>query len=103
MKHKSNENKGNPPIDNAGSSLPETAGERVLSDLVTFNDAIHRSVGRTWGLSGWFKAYIQSSDFAALDKDDKALTFETYEHLKFVLSAINEDMEALKQEYPLFG
>lgn len=81
------------------TKLPETAEERVLFTLRSYELTIHYAVAKTHGLSAWFKAYTQSEDFAKLSNENKAEAFDKYADLKYVLNSIEREGAELENNY----
>jgi hypothetical protein len=72
-----------------------SAKDRIFDSIKGFADVADEAYASTYGISQWFKAYLQSAEFANLEPKRKARAFEVYEGLLFILETI--DGEKLEQ------
>lgn len=84
------------------TTLKDSRISEVIACLTSNEDTIHNAAHRTFGINGWFKAYLQSPEFGNLSSERKVEAFESYENLKFVLIELDYKMDELKGEEMYF-
>lgn len=62
-----------------------TNAKQIVNDAALYSDELEVAYGCTHGISGWFKAFLSSNEFANLDEQSKKDAFESYEGLKWFL------------------
>jgi hypothetical protein len=82
-------------IDMIDPSVEDSSKNRIFDAVKGFASEAEEAYASRYGISRWFKAYLQSAEFANLESERKARAFEVYEGLLFILETI--DGEKLEQ------
>jgi hypothetical protein len=68
----------------------QKAKQDVFDTVQNAADSLHEAYARSFGLSAWFKAYLQSNEYANLKDEHKGEAFEVYERLKYFLDSLDD-------------
>jgi len=66
--------------------LTEEEKKENLYDIVSrYGDRIHDAIHCVFGMTGWFKGFLNSKEFDQLTPERKVEAFDTYERIKWLL------------------
>ncbi|WP_336516605.1 hypothetical protein [Pollutibacter soli] len=62
--------------------------------LIENEDAVDTAATCDYGISGWFKSYIKSREFAQLTECQKDEAFEAFQWLYYMLNEVHFDLQS---------
>lgn len=76
-------------------SAQDEARDCIVSTLEEYAKDCQIAYTRTFGFSGWFKAFIKSKDFAELSDENKGEAFKCYTDMLYLVEELSEQVKIM--------